>query len=126
MNSGRSINWRSVISYVLIGLALMALVVLGVVWAKNRSNSYAQKENGGGQQAPSAPPQTQPAPNQPTTEQPGKDQQPTAADQPAPTTGVQQVPATGAGNPIAFAGAIAVAAYAGVYYIGSRRRLIGR
>lgn len=36
-----SINIRAVAVYGLIGLALLALIVVGITWAKNRSDQYA-------------------------------------------------------------------------------------
>lgn len=123
MNSGRTINWGSIISFTLIGLALLALVVLGVIWSKNRSNSYAQKDNSGQQQAPAEQPQAQGEQN-PQEDQAGRDQQVAGeSSQQTPTTGVQQVPATGAGSLAATLGAIALTTFAGAHYWASRRRL---
>lgn len=121
---------RSLLIFVVIGAVLLGAVILGVRWARGRSDQLA---NAGNQQqteqpasetqeqapaeqpqpAPAAQPQPTPAPeqNKPATQTP--------LNQPVPA----QVPSTGIEDAFLPIVAIAAMAFAGTTYIQSRRRL---
>jgi hypothetical protein len=136
-----SINTRAILIYGLVGIALLVLIVFGISWAKNRSQQVAsqtqnqtaqnqgqqpsgsgQNQNNGGDQNP---PQNQPTDNTASTSSGGGDQEVDGHVSGAATTGPHIVPAAGASDWPVFMGAISLAAYAGVKFAQSRRRLLG-
>lgn len=127
---------RSLLIFVLIGGLLLAGVVLGMRWAKGRSDQIAAQQSQPQTQSPPPQQEQEKKPEQPTPQpagapQPGGAQQPSdnkpAPQQPTPVTAVaapSHVPATGAEDIILPIFALAATMFAAVNYMQSRRRLI--
>ncbi|HET9411243.1 MAG TPA: hypothetical protein VFO38_00100 [Candidatus Saccharimonadales bacterium] len=122
---------RSLLIYVLIGGLLLAGVVLGMRWAKGRSDQIATQQSQPQTQSPSPQePEKKPEPSapQPVTAPQPSTQQPSAEKplaQSAPTVAApSHVPATGAEDIILPIFALAATMFAAVNYMQSRRRLI--
>lgn len=122
---------RSLLIFVIIGAVLLAAVILGVRWARGRSDQLA---NAGNQQQTEQPATTETGQQEPAEQQPAQTQpqvaaNPTPAPKPATTQAPSSqptpthVPATGVED--AFMPIIAIAAmvFAGTAYVQSRRRL---
>jgi hypothetical protein len=128
---------RSILVYGIIGLALLAAVVLGVQFAKNRSAQVASSGNQpqiaasdqqqpapssdqqGGAQEPSTPPPSEPTPEEDQNEGTalGSD------NEPAPQPSIR-VPATGTEDVILMTLAMSLSGFSAVVYFKSRRRLM--
>lgn len=118
---------RSLLLFVIIGVLLLAAVILGVRWARGRSDQIAtanqptvqqpapqqaqEQKQPEPQPAPAATPQPQAAPN---TNKPA----------PAPSTTPSHVPATGMEDAILPIMVLAATVFAATTYVQSRRRLI--
>jgi len=120
---------RSLLLFFIIGVLLLAAVILGVRWARGRSDQIASSNS-------------QPAVQQPTEQQTQEQKQPepqpaTSAPSPQPTTGLNKpatapvasstpshVPATGIEDAILPIVALAATVFAASTYAQSRRRLV--
>lgn len=134
-----SVNTRAIVMYALVGLVVLALIVGGVTWAKSRSQQYANKSSQTAQNQQDARNQAQSGSenNSSQSQNAGQSQNNTSASsvaansQPssnqvkgAAVTGPSAVPATGAGDWLLLAPALAAASYAGVRFVQSRRGLL--
>lgn len=137
---------RSLLIFIIIGAVLLTAIILGVRWAKGRSNYYANVGQPTSQQA-SAPAQKSTPASEPdqnssssssasTSITPNTDKKvavnPTTAATPetpsksAPITPVpapSNMPSTGIEDAFLPIGALATAVFAGITYVQSRRRL---
>lgn len=145
-----SINTRAILTYGLVGIALLVLIVFGISWAKNRSQQVAsqtqnqtsqnqgeqpaggdQNQNNGGNNSgnnggdQNGQQQNQPANNSGNPAS-GGDQEVSGEGHisGAATTGPHTVPAAGASDWPIFAGAMSLAAFAGAKFVQSKRRLM--
>lgn len=127
MNQSTDTDKRPIILYIIIAIALVAALVLGVWWAKNRANQYAQQpiteqvSQPQGESVPevaSQPPVQSPDPAETASVPPA----PTMT-QPEPSTPVI-VPATGAEQVILPITSVSLFVFAALSYIRARRRLV--
>jgi outer membrane biosynthesis protein TonB len=138
---------RSILVYVFIGALLLVAVILGVRWAKARSDSYAKASQTPSMQQTAANTK-QPASNQPqtntdkpaaTNSAPSTSSTPNSTATPTPTpkpsVAVQppqivvnptpkQMPSTGAEDFLLPIGSLVVLVFASLTYMQSRRRLL--
>ncbi len=132
----------SLMSFIAVGIVLLALVVGGVYVVKQRGQ-VGSGENGGEITAPvEQPVENQPADEQPAENQPNQTEQPQAQPQPAPqspqptpsqapaqtpNTGPSSVAATGPQETLMISTlGVIVLTYYGVHYLQSRRKLSRR
>jgi hypothetical protein len=126
---------RSVVAYVLIGLALLGVILLGVQFAKNRSSQVASGPQPTETVQPT--PAQDPNQNQPQNpngqgEQPANPQPTATQPQPVPQSGGTlssstdsvRVPATGLEDIILTAVGATLLAFSVAVYVRSRRRLM--
>ncbi|MGH7196190.1 MAG: hypothetical protein ACREGJ_00305 [Candidatus Saccharimonadales bacterium] len=131
MEASKTGNVRSLLLYGALLVGLLVVVVLGVLWAKNRADYYYAS-----QQAPAAE-QQQDQPEGGTPAAPSEDknkgqqpaQQPSTPPAPdtarAPSTGAEtpRVPATGPEDFVLMTFALAITAFMLMRYLQARRRL---
>ncbi|HSW81807.1 MAG TPA: hypothetical protein VLG40_05460 [Candidatus Saccharimonas sp.] len=133
---------RSISVYVLIGALLLAAVILGVRWAKARSDGYAkaaqaptaQQTAGNNSSSQSQPSQSQPqtgnkptTPSQPSPTEQNKAPQVAVNPQPAPVAAAQnpqRMPSTGIEDAFLPIGSLIAVVFAALTYVQSRRRLL--
>ncbi len=129
-----SINVRAVVVYGLVGVVILALIVFGISWAKNRSQQYANQTQQSGQNQPQgAGDQNQNDQNNSGNNNPADQNanNPSSGDKEvasgqvsgAAATGPTTVPAAGASDWPMFLGATSMAAFMGAKFVQSRRRL---
>jgi outer membrane biosynthesis protein TonB len=131
---------RSMIIYILIGVALLGAVILGVRWAKGRSDQYAQAGKNPTSTTTQQPAQKQPdsskpsdqnkqqattPPQQPAVKPPVAAAPSTPQPQPAPASNpsASRVPSTGIEDAVLPIFALALLTFASIRYLQSHRRL---